>query len=74
MLLALLLVDFMDEWVSFFPAGSLDDIRNDLDLSYAQAGIILACFSLGGLLGTPLGGLAADFVDRRRGRNRRHWG
>jgi predicted MFS family arabinose efflux permease len=62
----MLLVDFMDEWVSFFPAGSLDNIRAELGLSYAQAGIILACFSLGGLLGTPIGGLAADFVDRRR--------
>ena len=62
----MLFVDFMDEWVSFFPAGSLETIRGDLDLSYAQAGIILACFSLGGLLGTPIGGVAADFVDRRK--------
>lgn len=56
----------MDEWVSFFPAGSLDAIRAELNLSYGQAGVILACFSLGGLLGTPVGGLAADFVDRRK--------
>ncbi|HEX5939980.1 MAG TPA: MFS transporter [Dehalococcoidia bacterium] len=62
----MLFVDFMDEWVSFFPAGSLNQIQGDLDLSYGQAGVILACFGLGGLLGTPIGGLAADFVDRRK--------
>ncbi|MEX2236835.1 MAG: MFS transporter [Dehalococcoidia bacterium] len=40
-------------------------MRADLDLTYTQAGIVLAQLFLGGLLGTPFGGLAADFVDRR---------
>ena len=65
LLASLLLVTFMDEWLTFFPAGALDAIRLDLGLSYTQAGAVLAGLSLGGVLGTPLGGLAADFVDRR---------
>jgi MFS family permease len=65
MLAALLLVGFMDEWLTFFPAGTLPSIRSDLGLSYAEAGIALASLSLGGLIGAPLGGLAADFLDRR---------
>jgi len=62
---ALLLVRFADEWFSFFPAGTLEQIRADLGLTYAQAGLILTALSIGGLAGNAFK-VTADFVDRRR--------
>lgn len=59
-----MLAGFADEWLGFLPPGSLEAIRRDLDLSYAQAGTILALPSLAGLVGHGLA-VAADFVDRR---------
>jgi DHA1 family inner membrane transport protein len=59
------LVRFADEWLTFFPAGALEQIRADLDLTYAQAGLILTAMAAGGLAGNAFT-VAADFVDRRR--------
>ena len=60
----LVLIRFADEWFSFFPAGALEPIRADFNLSYAEAGLILAALPAGGLLGHGFT-VAADFVDRR---------
>lgn len=59
-----MLIRFADEWVTFFPAGALVPIQDDLDLSYAQAGIVLASLPAGGILGLGFN-VAADYVDRR---------
>ncbi|GIW07364.1 MAG: hypothetical protein KatS3mg060_2169 [Dehalococcoidia bacterium] len=40
-------------------------IQHDLGLRYAEAGLVLASLSLGGLVGVPIGSLAADYLDRR---------
>jgi predicted MFS family arabinose efflux permease len=64
LLAAVLLVRFADEWFTFFPAGALAPIRDDLGLSYAQAGLVLAALPAGGILGHGFT-LAADYVDRR---------
>lgn len=61
---ALLLVGFADEWFTFLPAGAFEALRLDLGLTYAQAGLILAALSLGGLLGMTFE-VAADYVSRR---------
>jgi predicted MFS family arabinose efflux permease len=61
---ALMLVRFADEWFTFFPAGALVPIRDELDLSYAQAGVIVTSLAAGGIVGHGFT-LAADFVDRR---------
>jgi predicted MFS family arabinose efflux permease len=61
---ALMLVGFADEWFSFFPAGALLPIREDLGLTYAQAGVVVASLMAGGIVGHAFR-LAADFVDRR---------
>jgi MFS family permease len=61
---SLMLVDFADELFTFLPAGATESIRADLDLSYAQAGVVLAMLSAGGFLGMFFKS-AADFVSRR---------
>jgi predicted MFS family arabinose efflux permease len=61
---ALMLVRFADEWFTFFPAGALVPISDQLDLSYAQAGVIVTSLAAGGIIGHGFT-LAADFVDRR---------
>jgi predicted MFS family arabinose efflux permease len=64
LLATLLFVRLADEWFGFFPAGALESIRADLDLSYAEAGLILAALPAGGFVGNGFA-VAADFVDRR---------
>lgn len=59
------MVRLFDEWWSYLPAGAVDDLHHDLDISYAGAGWLLALLTLGALAGTPLA-LLADHVDRRR--------
>lgn len=61
---SLLLVDFADELFTFLPTGTIAAIRDDLDLSYAQAGTLLTLLASGGLIGTAAT-VAADFVSRR---------
>lgn len=61
---ALLLVGFADEWFTFLPAGVLEGLRQDVGLSYAQAGLVLAALSLGGIVGVVFQA-AADYVSRR---------
>gem|GEM_PF-1772129 len=60
----LLLVRFVDELIVFIPAGTLPQIADDFRLSYAQAGLLLAMLSAGGLFGSVLT-VAADHVSRR---------
>jgi len=60
----LLLVRFVDELIVFIPAGTLPQIADDFHLSYAQAGLLLAMLSAGGLFGSVLA-VAADHVSRR---------
>ena len=64
LLLALLLVGFADEWLTFFPAGLLSPIQADLGLSYTEAGLLLLSLSAGGIAGLGVQ-IAADFVSRR---------
>lgn len=59
-----MLVDFADEFATFLPASAIVAIRSDLDLSYAQAGVVLGMLSAGGVVGNFLTA-AADFVSRR---------
>ena len=59
-----MLVRFADEWTTFFPAGALEPIRRDLDLTYTQVAGVLVALSGGGLVGTFLI-IAADYVSRR---------
>ena len=61
---ALLLVDLADEWLTFLPSGSLESIRADLGLTYAEVGLVLVALPAGGLIGNSLS-VAADFVSRR---------
>lgn len=61
---ALLFVRFADEWFTFFPFGAVVPIRAELDLSYAEAGIVFASLTVGGILGHGFT-VAADFVSRR---------
>jgi len=67
MVAALLLLRFFDELAAFLPAGTLESFRDDLDLTYAQAGAVLAAVGPGALVGN-LAAVAADFVSRRRRR------
>jgi predicted MFS family arabinose efflux permease len=60
----LILVCFADEWATFLPAGSLEPIRSQLGLTYAQAAGVLVALPAGGLLGTVFV-VAADYVSRR---------
>jgi MFS family permease len=48
----------LDEWWSYLPAGTIEDQRLDLGITYTQAGWLLALLTLGGLIGAPLGALA----------------
>lgn len=61
---ALIFVRFADEWFTFFPDGLLVPIRNDLRLSYSQAGILIGALGAGGILGHGFT-VAADYVSRR---------
>ena len=64
-MIAALLVRWLDEWWSYLPAGIIEDLRDELGVTYAQAGWLIAIAFGGGLVGGPLGALA-DHVDRRR--------
>jgi predicted MFS family arabinose efflux permease len=64
MVAALVIVRGFDELAAFLPAGTLESFRDDLDLSYAQAGAVLTAIAPGALVGN-LAAIAADFVDRR---------
>jgi MFS family permease len=59
------MVRLFDEWWSYLPAGVVADLHDDLGVSYAGAGWLLALLTIGALAGTPLA-LLADHVDRRR--------
>jgi predicted MFS family arabinose efflux permease len=64
MVAALLLVRFFDEMASFMPTGTLESFRDDLDLTYAEAGAVLTAIAPGGLVGNAAA-VAADFTSRR---------
>lgn len=55
---------FADEWFTFLPAGVLEELREDMGLSYAQGGLVLAALSFGGIVGVVFQA-AADYVSRR---------
>jgi len=57
-------VGFADEWFTFLPAGVLEGLRQDVGLTYAQGGLVLAALSLGGMIGVVFQA-AADYVSRR---------
>src|SRR3712207_1046267 len=61
---SLMLVRLADEWFTFFPAGAMPAVQDDVGLTYAQAGVVLAALPAGGLLGHGFG-IPADYVDRR---------
>jgi FSR family fosmidomycin resistance protein-like MFS transporter len=61
---SLLLVRFVDESVAFLPYGAVESIRQDVGISYVQAGFLLALYPGIGLLATPLG-VVVDYVSRR---------
>ncbi len=61
---SLLLVRFVDETVSFLPYGAAEMMRQDLDLTYVQAGVLLTLYPGIGLLTTPLGWVV-DVANRR---------
>ena len=61
---ALIFVRFADEWATFLPAGSLEPMRRDLGLTYAQVAAILVALPAGGFLGSFFL-VAADYVSRR---------
>lgn len=64
MVASLLLVGFADETVAFLPYGAVESIREDVGISYVQAGFLLALYPGIGLLATPLG-VVVDYVSRR---------
>lgn len=59
-----LVVRLLDEWWAYLPAGTIENQRFDLGITYAQAGWLLAMLTLGGLVGSPLASLA-DLGHRR---------
>ena len=59
-----LVVRLLDEWWSYLPAGTVEDQRLDLGISYTQAGWLLALLTLGGLVVSPIAA-RADRGDRR---------
>lgn len=61
---AALAIRLIDEWWSYLPAGIVEPLRRDLDVSYAGSGWLLALLGIGALVGAPLG-LLVDHVDRR---------
>lgn len=64
MLAALLLVDFTDEFCTLLLPAATPAIRDDLGLSYTEAGALLGLLFGGGLIG-GVTIAAADFVSRR---------
>lgn len=44
---------------------SIPGIIMDLGISYTKAGLFFTLLSLGSLLGTPLGGFASDYLNRK---------
>lgn len=64
MVAALVVPSFFDEGSAFLPAGTLELFRSDLDLSYAQAGLVLSMVAVGSLVGSA-GSVAADHFSRR---------
>jgi predicted MFS family arabinose efflux permease len=64
LLAALLLVDFTDEWCTTLLPAATPSIRDDLGLSYTEAGALLGLLFGGGVVG-GLAVAAADFVSRR---------
>ncbi|GAB3437818.1 MFS transporter [Actinophytocola sediminis] len=63
-MLSLLLVGMADETVAFLPYGAVESIKQDIGLSYVEAGVLLALYPGIGLLATPLG-VVVDHVSRR---------
>ena len=63
-MVSLLLVRFFDETVAYLPYAAVESIRADVDLTYAQAGVLLFLYPGIGLLTTPLGVLV-DRANRR---------
>jgi predicted MFS family arabinose efflux permease len=61
---SLLLVRFFDETASYLPFAAVESIRREVDLTYAQAGVLLTLYAGIGLLATPLG-VVIDRVNRR---------
>ncbi|TDV50740.1 MFS transporter [Actinophytocola oryzae] len=61
---SLLLVRFFDETVAYLPYASVESIRTDVHLTYAQAGFLLFLYPAVGLLTTPFGVLV-DRANRR---------
>lgn len=59
-----LVVRLLDEWWAYLPAGSIENQRLDLGLTYTQAGWLLAMLTIGGLVGSPIASLA-DLGHRR---------
>lgn len=59
-----MLVDAVDEWLSYLPTGAAPQIRGGLGLGYAQIGLLLALLPAGGIVGNARL-VAADFVSRR---------
>jgi MFS family permease len=64
MVASLVAVRLFDEWFSFLPAGSLEPLRIDLDLTYEQLSVLLVLITVGGLAGGVCA-VAADRVSRR---------
>jgi MFS family permease len=58
-------VRLFDEAGSFLPYGAAPQLRTQLDLSYAQLGLLLTAMPAGGVVGLGLAALA-DVVSRRR--------
>ena len=57
-------VRFFDEMASFMPTGTLESFRDDLDLTYTQAGAVLIAIAPGAFVGNAAS-IAADFTSRR---------
>jgi predicted MFS family arabinose efflux permease len=57
-------VRFFDETVAYLPYATVESLRVDVDLTYAQAGFLLFLYPGIGLLTTPFGVLV-DRTDRR---------
>src|SRR5262245_29735231 len=64
MVASLVAVRLFDEWFSFLPAGSLEPLRIDLDVTYEQLSLLLVLMTVGGLAGGVCA-VAADRVSRR---------
>lgn len=63
-LAAVLLVGLADESAVFLPFGTLESFRDDLGLTYAQAGVVVAAITPGAMLGGAFSA-AADRRSRR---------